>query len=59
MRQVRNGIKSIYLDDYFIKINKFDYENELRTVFISKAPLVNTYVPFVIDIPELIELCEF
>lgn len=59
LRQVKNGIKSVYLDDYFIKINKFEHENELRTVFISKTPLISTHEPFIIEIPDLIELCEF
>ena len=35
---------------------KFEYENELRTVFISKTP--HTHSPFIIEIPELVELCE-
>ena len=59
LRQVKNGVKSIYLDDYFLKINAFEYENELRTAFISKTPLTSTHEPFITDIPELIELCEF
>ena len=59
LRQVINGIKSIYIDDYFVKVDKFDHENELRTVFVSKAPLVSAHKPFIIEIPELIELCEF
>ena len=59
LRQVKNGIKSVYLDDYFVKVDKFEHENELRTVFVSKAPLVTLKEPFIIDIPELVELCEF
>lgn len=55
----KDGVKTIYLDDYFEKIDKFDYENELRTVLISKKPLISTHTPFIINIPDLIELCEF
>lgn len=59
LRQVKDGIKSIHLDDYFIKTNKFEHENELRTVFISKESLISIHKPFIIDIPELVGLCDF
>lgn len=50
-------IKTIHIEDYFIKTEEFSTQEEYRIVFIPKGPISDE--PLYIECPELVELCEF